>query len=146
MYTIHGILNERSTRSELASSCTPHKTRVLNSRFPPSVGHCIIGKPEDPLGLGTRRTDAVTWETRLATPLHRVEMRDAAQDGTEMEDQSFIQRGAKRKRQKKNCPLNMDIDRSFRMIIEASANVLPSRYSHQLSRPQSGGERVDYAG
>ncbi|KAJ5947289.1 hypothetical protein N7466_000304 [Penicillium verhagenii] len=144
MYTTHGNLNERSTRSELASSCTPHKTRVLNSRLSPSVGHCIIGKPEDPLGFGTRRTDAVTWETRLATPLHRVEMRDAAQDGTAMEDQLFIQRGGKRAIC--SCPLNMGIDRSFRMIIEASANVLPSRYSHQLSRVQSGGERVDCAG
>ena len=31
----------------------------------------------------TRRTDAVTWETRLAAVLHWVETRGAAQGGTE---------------------------------------------------------------
>lgn len=37
--------------------------RVLTfSRFPGSVGHCIIGEDRK-----TRRTDAVTWGTRLAT-------------------------------------------------------------------------------
>jgi hypothetical protein len=63
-----------------------HRTNPCREFPAPLRGALHHWEPEDPLGLKTRKTDAVTWETRLATPL-RVEIRDAAQDGTEMEDQ-----------------------------------------------------------